>query len=329
MTLHEKHPFNSLEPDYILKAIEDNGYICDGRILALNSYENRVYQIGLEDGEPIIAKFYRPKRWTNEQIIEEHEFCIELAEQELPVVPPIRINGNTLHQYDDFRLAIYSRKGGYAPEFDNLDNLLILGRFIGRIHAVSKLHPFTFRPSISCKQYGHESVSFLRGKFIPDYLQASYDAIVNELLEMIGEIFVDADNSDFIRVHGDCHVGNILWRDDAPHFIDFDDARMGPAIQDIWMLLSGDRARQTAQLNEICEGYSEFAIFPMHQLKLIEALRTLRMFYFSAWLAKRWDDPAFPHSFPWFNTVQYWEQHIADLREQIIELQKPTLNLFG
>jgi len=329
MTLHNKHPFDSLDPDYILNAIEDHGYKCDGRILALNSYENRVYQIGLEDGEPIIAKFYRPQRWTNDQILEEHQFCVELAVQELPVVPPLSINGNTLFQCDDFRLAIYPRKGGYAPEFDNLDNLLILGRFIGRIHAVSATYSFKFRPSITCKHYGHDSVSIIRGKFIPDYLQASYDAIVGDLLETIDEIYVDADNSDFIRVHGDCHVGNILWRDDVPHFIDFDDARMGPAVQDIWMLLSGDRARQTAQLNEICDGYNEFAEFPIHQLRLIEALRTLRMMYFSAWLAKRWDDPAFPHAFPWFNTVQYWEQHIADLREQLSELHKPALNIFG
>ena len=329
MKIHENHPFETLTPDYILNAIEDHGFVCDGRILALNSYENRVYQVGVEDAEPIIAKFYRPQRWTNDQILEEHQFCAELVERELPVVAPLSINGNTLLPCNDFRLAIYLRKGGYAPEFDNLDNLLILGRCIGRIHVVGASYSFKYRPSITCKHYGHESVAVIRNDFIPDYVQASYDAIVVDILSAIDEIYVEANNSDFIRVHGDCHVGNVLWRDDAPHFIDFDDARMGPAIQDIWMLLSGDRARQTVQLSEITEGYNEFADFPLHQLRLIESLRTLRMMYFSAWLAKRWDDPAFPLAFPWFNTVQYWEQHILDLREQLNELEKPALNLFG
>ena len=329
MALQTTHPFETLTPDFILNAIEHQGYISDGRILALNSYENRVYQVGIEDGQPLIAKFYRPKRWSDEQILEEHQFCIELVEQELPVVPPLTINSKTLFHYEDFRLALYPRKGGHAPELDNLDNLFILGRFLGRIHRVGAVHSFQYRPTITCKSHGHESVSLIKDEFIPQHIQESYDVLVVEILKIIDEIYVETEDSDYIRVHGDCHVGNILWRDDAPHFIDFDDARMAPAIQDIWMLLSGDRARQTAQLSEIMEGYNEFAEFPLHQLKYIEALRTLRIMYFSTWLARRWDDPAFPRAFPWFNTVQYWEQHILDLREQLGELNEPALSLMG
>lgn len=328
MKIQTAHPFEDLTPDFILNAVESQGYICDGRILALNSYENRVYQVGLEDNEPLIAKFYRPQRWADEQILEEHQFSIELAEQELPVVSPLCINGKTLFNHDKFRVALYPRKGGHAPELDNLDNLFTLGRFLGRMHGVGAARAFQYRPAITCKHYGHESALLIRDQFIPEHIRASYDALVVEILKIIDGIYVDIKNSEYIRVHGDCHIGNILWRDDAPHFIDFDDARMAPAIQDIWMLLSGDRVLQTTQLSEIMEGYNEFAEFPLHQLKYIEALRTLRIMYFSAWLARRWDDPAFPHAFPWFNTIQYWEQHILDLREQLGELNEPALSIF-
>ena len=329
MTIQIAHPFEVLTPDFILNAVESQGYICDGRILALNSYENRVYQVGIEDNEPLIAKFYRPQRWADDQILEEHQFSIELAEQELPVVPPLCINGKTLFNYNDFRVALYPRKGGHAPELDNLDNLFTLGRFLGRMHDVGAVRAFQYRPAITCKHYGHESASLIRDKFIPEHIRASYDALVVEILKIIDGVYVAIEDSEYIRVHGDCHVGNILWRDDAPHFIDFDDARMAPAIQDIWMLLSGSRMRQTAQLSEIVDGYNEFSEFPLHQFKYIEALRTLRIMYFSAWLARRWDDPAFPHAFPWFNTTQYWEQHILDLREQLGELNEPALSLLG
>jgi len=326
---NNKHPFNTLTPSFVLNAVDHHGYISDGRILALNSYENRVYQVGIEDGEPIIAKFYRPDRWTNEQILEEHQLCADLVEQELPVVPPIVKDESTLFEFGNFRLALYSRKGGHAPELDNLDNLFIMGRFLGRMHRVGAVRRFQKRPAITSKHYGHDSVALIKERFMPGHIQESYNAVVDEILNIIDDIYDDSDNKDYIRVHGDCHVGNILWRDDAPHFIDFDDSRMAPAIQDIWMLLSGDRARQTAQLNEIIEGYNEFAEFPLKQIKFIESLRTLRIMYFSAWLAKRWDDPAFPQAFPWFNTTQYWEQHILDLREQLGELNEPAMQLFG
>ncbi len=323
------HPFDTLTPSFVLNAVDHQGYISDGRILALNSYENRVYQVGIEGSEPIIAKFYRPDRWSGAQIIEEHQFCVELVEQELPVVPPLEINSETLFQYGDFRFALYSRKGGRAPELDNLDNLFIMGRFLGRMHLVGAARSFEYRPAITCKHYGYESAALIKEKFMPEHIQASYDAIVGEVLKAIDKIYIEGENDKYIRVHGDCHLGNILWRDDAPHFIDFDDSRMAPAIQDIWMLLSGDRARQTSQLNEIVEGYNEFSEFPLQQIKYIESLRTLRIMYFSAWLAKRWDDPAFPRAFPWFNTTQYWEQHILDLREQLGELNGPPIQLLG
>ncbi len=323
------HPFDRLTPDFILNAVDHYGYVSDGRILALNSYENRVYQIGIENNEPIIAKFYRPERWSDEQILEEHKLCAELIDQELPVVPPLEINNETLFQYGDFRLAMYPRKGGHAPELDNLENLYTMGRFLGRMHTVGARTAFQCRPTITCKHYGHESAALIEEKFIPDHIRLSYQAVVAEILKLIDEIYCDENISEHIRVHGDCHVGNILWRDDAPHFIDFDDSRMAPAIQDVWMLLSGDRVRQTAQLNEIADGYNEFSEFPLQQIKYIESLRTLRIMYFSAWIAKRWDDPAFPRAFPWFNTTQYWEQHILDLREQLGELNEPALTIFG
>ena len=323
------HPFDALTPSFILNAVDHHGFLSDGRILALNSYENRVYQVGIEDNEPIIAKFYRPERWSNAQILEEHQFCSELVRQDLPVVPPLEKNGETLFQFGNFRLALYPRKGGHAPELDNLDNLFTMGRFLARMHTVGARKVFQYRPAITCKHYGHESAALIEEQFIPEHIRSSYQAVVSEILKFIDAIYYDDNNDEHIRVHGDCHLGNILWRDDAPHFIDFDDSRMAPAIQDVWMLLSGDRARQTAQLNEIVEGYNEFAEFPLQQIKYIEALRTLRIMYFSAWLAKRWDDPAFPRAFPWFNTTQYWEQHILDLREQLGELNEPVLNIFG
>lgn len=329
MSTQNNHPFEALTPSFVLNSVDHHGYISDGRILALNSYENRVYQVGIEDEEPIIAKFYRPDRWSDEQILEEHQLCAELVAQELPVVPPLMKNSTTLFHYGDFRLALYPRKGGHAPELDNLDNLLIMGRFLGRMHAVGAVRAFQYRPAITCKHYGYESAALIKDKFMPEHICESYDAVVDEILKIIDKIYIDGEDAEYIRVHGDCHVGNILWRDDAPHFIDFDDSRMAPAIQDVWMLLSGDRARQTAQLNEIIEGYNEFSEFPLQQIKYIESLRTLRIMYFSAWLAKRWDDPAFPRAFPWFNTTQYWEQHILDLREQLGELNEPAIQTFG
>ncbi len=316
------HPFETLDPSFILDAVDNVGFQTDGRVTILNSYENRVYQIGIEGGEPVIAKFYRPDRWTNEQIQEEHRYCYELMDAELPVVAPIKNKLNvSLFEYGNFRFSLYPRKGGRAPELDNLDNLFILGRFLGRIHLIGAACPFEFRPSINSQSYGHDSVQYIKENNIPDELRVAYETLTDDLLNIIDSTMSDVSDIKFIRAHGDCHIGNMLWRDELPHFIDFDDSRMAPAIQDIWMLLSGDHNEQRIQLREIIEGYNEFAEFNLNELKFIESLRTLRMLHFSAWLARRWDDPAFPLGFPWFNTPRYWEEHILNLREQLSELQ--------
>lgn len=323
-----QHPFARLDPSFILDAVESAGYQTDGRVTALNSYENRVYQIGIEDSAPLIAKFYRPQRWSDAQIIEEHQFAQQLSEAELPVIPALKNNHHeSLIHYRDFRFSVYIRKGGRAPELDNLDNLLILGRFMGRMHSIGRSHSFSHRPAIDSQTFGHDSVHFVLENFMPKDLRTAYETLTHDLLSTIDQQLEAFGPLNMIRVHGDCHIGNILWRDDIPNFIDFDDARMAPAVQDIWMLLSGAKHEQQQQLLEILEGYNEFAEFDVDELHLIEILRTLRMLYFSAWLARRWDDPAFPMGFPWFNTVRYWEEHILSLREQLFALSEPALSI--
>ncbi len=319
------HPFQKLTPSLVMDAVESLGFRCDCRTFPLNSYENRVYQVGIEDDQPLIAKFYRPQRWSDEQIREEHQFCFELAEHELPVVAPWRDGAReSLFHFADFRFSLYPRKGGHAPELDNLDNLLILGRLLGRIHRIGALRPFTERPRLDCQSFGRDSAAFIAERFMPPEYRANYQAITADLLDAVDTLLAEVD-ARCIRTHGDCHVGNILWRDQAPHFVDFDDARMAPAVQDLWMMLSGDRPRQTAQLAELLEGYGEFNDFRPAELRLIEALRSLRMLHYSAWLARRWDDPAFPVHFPWFNTVRYWGEHILHLREQLAAINEPPL----
>ena len=322
------HPFQTLTPSFIMDAVESQGYRCDCRTSALNSYENRVYQVGIDEGQPLIAKFYRPGRWSEQQIMEEHQFCFELVEHELSVVAPcINEAGESLFQYEDFRFALYPRQGGHAPEFDNNDNLLILGRMLGRIHSIGAVRPFLHRPTLDSRSFGHESVALISGRFIPDEYRASYQAVTDQLLQAIDSIVSDAAQVRYIRTHGDCHAGNILWRDGAPHFVDFDDARMAPAVQDLWMMLSGDRPRQLVQLAQLIKGYSEFYDFRPSELRQVEALRALRMLHYSAWLASRWEDPTFPRTFPWFNTVRYWGEHILQLREQLSVLDEPPLEL--
>ena len=322
------HPFQTLTPSFIMDAVESQGYRCDCRTSALNSYENRVYQVGIDEGQPLIAKFYRPGRWSDEQIREEHEFCFELAEHELSVVAPCRNQeGESLFHYDGFRFALYPRQGGHAPEFDNDENLVILGRMLGRIHSIGAIRPFVQRPTLDSLSFGHQSVQLISERFIPDEYRASYLAVSGQLLQAIDEIIAATPGVRHIRSHGDCHAGNILWRDGAPHFVDFDDARMAPAVQDLWMMLSGERARQLAQLAELIKGYREFYDFHPRELWLIESLRALRMLHYSAWLASRWEDPTFPRTFPWFNTVRYWGEHILQLREQLALLEEPPLEL--
>lgn len=320
------HPFETLTPDFIMQAIESQGYLCDGRNLALNSYENRVYQVGIEDGSPIIAKFYRPDRWSDQQILEEHDFSDELAEQELPIVTPLRNNdGISLHHHGGFSFSLFERKGGHAPELDHKDNLAILGRLLGRMHLIGARQPFVYRPAITIQNFGYDSASFISEQFIPSGLKLAYDSLTRDVLAALEQSIQRAGKVRSIRVHGDCHAGNMLWRDDNPNFVDFDDSRMAPAVQDIWMLLSGSREQQGIQLNKILDGYFEFNDFDMTELHLIEVFRTLRIMHYSAWLARRWADPAFPHSFPWFNSERYWEEHILELREQFAALNEPAI----
>ncbi len=318
------HPFARLTPDFILAAVEACGHRCDGRLLALNSYENRVYQVGREADEPLVAKFYRPARWSDAAIAEEHGFVAELAAQELPVVAPLAAaDGATLRHVDGFRLALYPRRGGRAPELDRRENLVVMGRFLARMHAVGATRPFVHREAITVEGFGHDSVAFLAERWIPSDLGAAYASITRDLFAHIEARFAQAGGVRMLRVHGDCHAGNVLWRDERPHFVDFDDARMAPAVQDLWMLLSGEGEEQRSQLDAVLEGYEEFADFDYRELALVEPLRTLRMLHYSAWLARRWDDPAFPQAFPWFASQAYWERHVLELREQLAALAEP------
>ncbi|RLA41270.1 MAG: serine/threonine protein kinase [Gammaproteobacteria bacterium] len=328
MTAQLPHPFDALTPDFLIDAVESQGLLCDGRLFPLNSYENRVYQIGIEDAEPIIAKFYRPQRWTDDQILEEHEYCLELAAHELPVVPPWQNEtGDSLFKYGDFRYALFLRRGGHAPELGDLDSLFTIGRLLGRIHLVGASRPFIHRPTLNIESYGYRSVEIISEGFIPASLQASYQSLTADLLQVLQEKLAILKDIPLLRAHGDCHIGNILWRDDTPHFVDFDDARMAPAVQDLWMLLSGNRAEQTTQMSEVVDGYNEFYDFHPRELNLVEPLRALRILHYTAWIASRWDDPAFPRAFSWFNTERFWGEHILELREQYATLTEPPLEL--
>jgi Ser/Thr protein kinase RdoA (MazF antagonist) len=323
------HPYNLLTPDLVIDCVESAGYLSDARLLALNSYENRVYQVGLEDGSPLIAKFYRPGRWTRAQIDEEHRFSQELVDADISVVAPlIDSNGCSLHEHAGFLFTLFTRRGGYPPELDNLNNLFVLGRTLGRIHAVGRAGKFSDRISINVDRMMSENIEFLLdSQFIPRDLIPAYSSLAEDLLHAVNSIYSEVKDSDLIRVHGDCHVGNILWRDETAHFVDLDDCMMAPAVQDIWMFLSGERHRRQQQLAEVIEGYSEFCDFEPRQLRWLESLRTMRIINYAAWLAKRWEDPAFPRSFTWFNTERYWADHILELREQLSALQEEPLQL--
>lgn len=321
-------PYERLIPDCILDAVESAGFRCDGRLLALNSYENRVYQIWLEDDTKLIVKFYRPERWTDAAIGEEHQFSLELAQRELPVVAPLVIQDRTLHAHDGFRLALYPWRPGRSPELEDRDTLCWLGRFIARIHAIGALKPFAHRPLLDIENFGHEPSRYvLEHNFVPADLQETYRSVVDDVLGRVERCYERAGKLPAIRLHGDCHAGNILWTGQGPHFVDLDDARMGPAVQDIWMWLAGDRETMTFQLGAVIEGYREFNDFDPRELALIEPLRTLRQIHYAGWLARRWDDPAFPVNFPFFNTQRYWQDHILALREQAAALDEEPLEL--
>ena len=322
-----KEAFARLTPDHMLDAIESVGLQCDGRFLALNSYENRVYQVGIEESPPLVAKFYRPARWTDEAIIEEHDFTHALAELEIPVIPPDRDNrGASLHHHGPYRFALYPCRGGRPPELDNPQHLEQLGRFIARIHAEGATKSFQHRPLLDIDSFVVRPRQFLLdNNFIPAHLDEAYRTLTSDLITQVQSCFERAGEINLIRLHGDCHPGNILWTDKGPHIVDFDDARMGPAIQDLWMFLSGDRSYMTARLADLLEGYTQFYDFNPMELYLIEALRTMRLIHYAAWLARRWDDPAFPLAFPWFNTMEYWESQVVILREQAHLMSEPAL----
>jgi Ser/Thr protein kinase RdoA (MazF antagonist) len=320
------HPFATLGPDCVLDALASVGLHGDGRLLALNSYENRVYQVGMEEGAPVVVKFYRPQRWSDAAILEEHAFVQELTEREVPVVAALTLGGTSLHRFAGFSFAVFPRRGGRAPELGDAATLEWMGRFIGRIHAVGALATYAERPALDLDSFGREPRDYLLANgFIPPELLAAYSSVAAQALEGVARCYERAGSVPTLRLHGDCHAGNVLWTDDGPHFVDFDDSRSGPAVQDLWMLLSGERPDMVRQMGDILAGYEDFCDFDPRQLYLVEALRTLRLIHYSAWLARRWDDPAFPMAFPWFNTQRYWQDRILELREQIALMDEPPL----
>jgi Ser/Thr protein kinase RdoA (MazF antagonist) len=334
--MNDPHPYSRLTPDVVLNALESVGLRCDGRLLALGSYENRVYQVGIEDdagtASLVVAKFYRPARWSDAQILEEHAFAQELADAEIPVVAPLAFADRTLLEAEGFRFTVFPRRGGRAPELEDGPTLEWLGRFIGRIHAVGGTKPFAHRPTIDIASFGEEPRAFLLASgLVPRELEEAWKQAAALALEGVHHCFARAGKFTVMRLHGDCHAGNVLWTPSTgnnvggPHFVDLDDARMGPAMQDLWMLISGDRETMGRQLGHILKGYEDFAEFDDRELNLLEALRTLRLLHYSAWLARRWDDPAFPINFPFFGTPRYWQDRVLELREQIAAMQEPPL----
>ena len=326
MTRRDNIPFDGLTPERILDALESVGYRCDGALMALNSYENRVWQIGINDSAPVIAKFYRPGRWSDAQIGEEHAFTAAMVVDELPVVAPLAIDGRTLFDHKGFRFSVFPKQGGRAPEFCEPQILEWMGRLMARIHTVGAREPFAVRETLDIQSFGIEPRDWLlANRIIPEELEAVWEGVADQALDGVRDCFARAGPVQHLRLHGDCHAGNVLWTPDGPHFVDFDDARMGPAIQDLWMLLSGDAEEMGRQFGQVLAGYEVFRDFDDRELQLVEALRTLRLMHHSAWLARRWNDPAFPAAFPWFATNRYWEERILELREQIAVMQESAL----
>ncbi|AWB66557.1 serine/threonine protein kinase [Saccharobesus litoralis] len=326
--------FGSLSPDLILDAIESIDLRVESGLLALNSYENRVYQFrGLTFDalreQKYVVKFYRPLRWTDQQIQEEHDFAFALQDAEVPIIAPLQFNNQSLHHYQGHRFAIYPCRGGRAFENDNLDHLEWMGRFIGRIHMVGQAFDFKYRPEINSQVYLHTAKQHIvDSQMIPPQLETSFFTILDMVIEKAQGLYQPQTNRA-LSLHGDCHAGNILWTDDGPHFVDLDDARTGPAVQDLWMMLSGDRQQQELQLDTMIGGYEEFCDFDVSELKLIEPLRALRMVHYMGWIANRWQDPAFPRNFAWFQEAKYWEQQILALKEQYAELNEKPIRLLS
>jgi Ser/Thr protein kinase RdoA (MazF antagonist) len=330
MELDQATPYAGLTPDTVLNAVDSTGLATDGRQLALNSYENRVFQVGLEDASFVVVKFYRPHRWTDAQILEEHAFTAELVEREVPAVPALVLDGATLHRFEGFRFAVFARSGGRAPNLDDPAVREWLGRFLGRIHAVGAARPFAHRPVLDPGSFGEVPRRFLLDSgWLPADLATVYAGVSRQALDGVARCYERTGRVRTLRLHGDCHEGNVLWTDSpgntGPHFVDFDDSRSGPAVQDLWMLLGAERGEQTERLADLLLGYEDFAEFDRRELHLVEALRTLRLLHYSAWLARRWNDPAFPAAFPWFGTQRYWEERILELREQVAAMDEPPL----
>lgn len=340
-------PYADLTPDAVLNAIDaigrqagdHGGLLTTGTLLALNSYENRVFQVGVESLDAtdasgfLIAKFYRPGRWTDAQIEEEHAFIAELAAAEVPAVPARVIDGRTLHHVDGHRVALFERRGGRAPNLDDDEVLEWIGRFIGRIHAIGSTRAFAARPALDIDSFGTEPRRWLLDhEWVPLELRSAYAAVTEQALDAVRAAFERLGALAPLRLHGDAHEGNVLWRDSqtsglkqsGPHFVDFDDSRMGPAVQDLWMLLGG-REEAPHRLKALLAGYEEFREFDDRELALIEPLRTLRLMHYSAWIARRWTDPAFPAAFPFFDTPRYWEARILELREQVAAMAEPAV----
>lgn len=319
-------PYAQLSPDLILDALESVGFEPNGSLVGLNSFENRVYQIGVGETDFLVTKFYRPGRWGRDEILEEHAFTKELLDAELSVVAPIERDGTSLFEFKEFLFAVFPRQGGHPPEIESEHNLAIMGRTLGRLHALGSASTFRHRPSLAWQTLGREARSYLLGShFIPDDLIQAYESVTEHLLISIEQIMGSGYPTQ--RIHGDCHLGNVLWRDEIPHFVDFDDTQTGPIIQDLWMLLSGDYEERSKQLRTITQAYDTFHRFDASQVRLIEALRTLRMMNHAAWIGRRWNDPAFPPAFPWFNGGRYWSDHVLALREQLAAMQEHPLQL--
>ena len=336
--------FDGLTPDVVLDALASVGLRGDGRLMALSSYENRVYQVQLEDGSKVVAKFYRPGRWSEAQILEEHSFSAELMAAEIPVVGPLLLEGRSLHQFAGFAFSVSPNRGGRAPELDDFDTLEWIGRFLGRIHAVGAAQTFVHRPALDLQSFGIEPRDWLlTHDMVPLDVQSAWARISQEALDQVAarSFFSDPGGTKAaqpagmrrVRLHGDCHPGNILWTPiespasagPGPHFVDMDDARSGPAVQDLWMLLSGNRLQRSQQLATLIDGYEQFRAFDRRELDLIEPLRTLRMIHYSAWLARRWHDPIFPINFPWFGSSDYWQGQVQILQEQLEAMAEDPL----
>lgn len=321
-------PYAGLGPDQVLDAVESVGLPVDGRLLALNSYENRVYQVGLDDADPVIVKFYRAGRWSDAQILEEHDFAQALADADVPMVPPLVLHGATLHRHLAFRFSVSPRRGGRTPELDDPQVLRRLGRLLARLHNIGALQPFAHRPTLDIQSFGDEPAAYLLASdWVPPELEPAFRSVQEQALVEVRACFERAGPVGHIRLHGDCHRGNMLWTAAGPHFVDLDDARTGPAIQDLWMLLAGDRDEMATQLGAVLAGYREFRDFDPRELHLLEALRTLRQIHYAAWLARRWQDPAFPAAFTWFEGARFWQDQVLGLREQVAAMQEGPLPL--